>query len=668
MPSANSRKPKSNPVSPASLPEWAYWAILIVPVLLIYGRTLSFEFTNWDDDEYVTRNPLIQSLTPASIQALFSDFYYLMYIPLTLLTYAVEYAWVGENPALFHATNVALHLGNTLLVFVLINQLVGKSTGSLLGALLFSLHPLRVESVAWVSERKDVLFVFFLLLALISWVAWRKENKMVYYMLSILALVLSSLSKATAVLFVPFVLLLESWFFSPGRFPAWKDKIPYLLIALLTGYIQLKGIQSAVETQQDATGYGTFENILILIYSYVFYWVKWFLPWPLSAYYPLPDKMNGGLSIGYYLSPIILIVLPLLLWRLYQKKEWSWIYAILWFSAGVFLFLKLRPGGFFIAGDRYTYAASIGISLAVAAWMNKQTILFRPTMLKISVAVLGVLGILSAIQTGIWKNSEQLFQSVIRQYPDFYMAYVNLGTAYEQKRQYPQALEAYRKAIELRPAYDQPWYNIGNVMLAMEKPSDAIQPFRNALSVNPGFTKAWNNLGSTYFKMEQYDSAVWCYHKALELEPDYPSAQSNLGQALLRSGKANEAYEWLEKALAAEPSDPRLRLQLGEAAEQSGRDSLALQLYAEAMRQAPEMPEPYLSTAGLYMKTGNLSETLKWLDTALARFPQFAPAWFNKGVILYQQGKMQEALPLFREAARLGHPQAMALLQQGTLK
>jgi tetratricopeptide (TPR) repeat protein len=669
MPSQNMLK--TNSKKPEAIWEgkpWLQWVLLILPLLLVYGQTLSFEFTNWDDDEYVTRNPLIQTLNLASIWKLFSEFYYLMYIPLTLLTYAVEYHLSGENPLVFHATNVVLHLFNTLLVFVFIQQWVKEKWPALLGGLLFGLHPLRVESVAWVSERKDVLFVFFLLIALISWVRWRQENKNIYYLFALLAFVLSALSKATAVLLVPFMFLLDFWLITGNWKIKWMEKIPFVLIALGTGFVQIKGIQGAVESQADATGYSGLENILILCYSYVFYLLKFIFPWPLSAYYPLPDKIKEGLHWGYYISPLICVGLVWGSWKLYKLRQWNWLYALLWFTIGVFLFLKLRPGGFFIAGDRYTYAASIGVSLALALILQKAEIQWKQKASQILIFVLIGFTLLSWRQTGIWKNSITLFKDVIRQNPEFYMAYVNLGTAYEQKKQYDESINAYRQAIQLKPNYDQPWYNIGNVFLAMDKVQESIEPFRNSVLVNPSFTKAWNNYGSAWFKLGKYDSAIYCYRKALALEPGYPSALSNLGQAFLKAGQGDSASYWLGKALEADPNNGLLKIQLGESAEINGNMALAEQLYAAVIASGNSFPEAYMSLAGLYVKQGKTEEALRWCDKTLEQFPNYNPAWFNKGVLLYQSGKQDQALPLFREAARLGHPQAQALLQQGVVK
>jgi tetratricopeptide (TPR) repeat protein len=154
----------------------------------------------------------------------------------------------------------------------------------------------------------------------------------------------------------------------------------------------------------------------------------------------------------------------------------------------------------------------------------------------------------------------------------------------------------------------------------------------------------------------------------LKLEPEYRSAQSNIGQALLKSGNPQEAYQWMKKAAEADPMDFLLRLQMGEAAEKSGQDSLARSLYQQVIQNAPQLPEAYLAMAGLFLKSGNVEETLRWCDITLQKFPAYGPAWFNKGVVYYQQGKISEAKALFEESAKLGHPQAIAVLQQGLVK
>lgn len=643
------------------------WIFLILPLILIYGQTLGFEFTNWDDDEYVTQNLLIQSLHAENLKTMFSDFYYLMYIPFTLLSYALEYKLAGESGALFHFTNLLLHTANTLLVFVLARQILKQTSWAWLAALLFGIHPLRVESVAWVSERKDVLYTFFLLLSLIQWQKYILQKSNLSLAFSLLFFVFSGLSKATAVLLVPYIILLD---YVSGRKWSAKlllEKIPFIVVALLIGWLQLKGIQGAVESQKDATGYSGIEHFFILGYSYIFYFLKTILPFPLSAYYPLPDKVTTGLHMGYYLAPLCIIGILYGLYVCWRNNKTFWVFGMLWFSAGVFLFLKLRPGGFFIAGDRYTYSASIGLCIALAGIMKQTDIRKSEILYKISLGFAVICMLLSFRQAGIWKNSITLFQDIISKNPDFYMAYVNLGTAFEKKQKYTEALESYRKAIQLNPAFDQPWYNTGNVYLALNQPEQSIVPLQRAVQVNPRFTKAWNNLGSAYFKINRFDSAAVCYRKALELEPDYPSAISNLGQALLKAGQVEEGFRYLNKGLSLQPADPVLRMQVGEAAERLGQDSLAEACYRAVLKSHPQIPESYMAMAGLQLKRGNVSSALEWCDETLKRFPQYGPGWFNKGVIYYQQGDKAEAGRLFAEAARFGHPQAIALMKQGGL-
>jgi protein O-mannosyl-transferase len=644
---------------------WLPVFLIMVITLLVYGQAASFDFTNWDDDEYVTQNLLIQTWDAHHLKQIWSEFYYLMYIPLTLMSYALEYHLAGENAMVFHLTNVALHTFNALWVYLLIKRLVPNVYLALLGALIFVLHPLRVESVAWISERKDVLYTFFLLAGVYAWLLWRQKGSGFAYTLALICMILSGLSKATAVLMLPYILLLDYLLSDRLMLSKVWDKLPFLLIALFFGWLQMKGISGAVAEQKDVTGYSGWEHLIILMYSYVLYIWKLLIPFPLSAYYPLPDKVKAGLHIGYYLSPLVIGGLVWWLYRAFRKQQKSIVFGCLWFSAGVFLFLKLRPGGFFIAGDRYTYSAAIGISLAFAVLMQemqKRKVFQAQHWNKAIWALLLVYALLSFRQMGIWRNSVTLFQDIIRQYPDFYMAYVNLGSAHEKEKRYEAALTAYTKALQLNAANDQAWYNTGNVLLALNRPGDALEPMKRALEVNPTFTKAWNNLGSVWFKLGQYDSAVSCYRQALSLEPTYLSATGNLGQALLRQGNGVDALQTLERALSIQPGEMVYLLQAGEAAGMLGDSIKEEQYYLKALALHPDKPETYMALGGLYARVGRNAEAIQMCDRAIARFPGYADAKFNKGVILYQLGNQADAFQWFRQAADLGHQQAKAIL------
>ena len=657
-----------NPLQPKhdrSLPWPSYldpWICALV-LFLIYWPTRYFGFTNWDDDEYVTRNSLITSLDKEHVYALFSGFHYLMYIPLTLLTYALEHATFGLEPSVYHLTNAGLHAANTAWVYKIGRQLGWSRPAAVLGALIFGIHPLRVESVAWVSERKDVLFVFFLLLGIQSWLKYIQTNKWSFYILTILAIVLSGLSKASAVIIFPFIIVIDYYLNRSINKQTLLEKVPIMALCIGIGYVQLLGIQSAVESQQDATGYSDFENLLILGWSYLFYGIKFIFPWPLSAYYPLPDRIKEGLSWYYYVSPMGVLAIIALVVYLHKRGERLWVWAIAWFSAGVFLFLKLRAGGFFLAGDRYTYAASIALSLALGHWIVNHKL---PVMKWVGVFLLGVYLLLTLQQQQIWKSSRTLFSDVIRQYPDFYMAYINLGTAYEAEKNLPAALNCYQRSIEIHPNNDQAWYNAGNVLMAMEKPAEAVPVFRQAVTVKPRFAQAWNNLGGAWYRTQQWDSAAYAYRKAIELQSDYLSAWSNLAQAELQLGNLSAAQQAVDRAKLLAPNDPDQVLVEIAICEKNPQDFKCCLQYDSLLIKHPRLVAAWIARGGCYYRMGRKDLALESCDKALAIDPNFAEAWFNKGVILYEQQGAQAASPLFKKAASLGHPQAKALVGGGS--
>ncbi|MGB3479578.1 MAG: tetratricopeptide repeat protein [bacterium] len=501
-------------------------------------------FTHWDDDILVTENMRIRELSWHNMAHFFTSYYISTYIPLTLLSFAIEYQVAELNPRIYHMTNLIIHIINCLLVFFLIFLLTRNIGISLITVLLFGLHPLRVESVAWVTERKDVLFSLFFLSALIFYLLYQKTKRVRDYSISIIMFILSALSKGMAVT-LPFVVLLLD-FYLKRRFnkKLLFEKIPYFLIALVFGllavFAQFPSIARRVEPLV------TFPNtIFIACRNICFYLLKLVLPVKLSALYPYPELSGNALPIIFYVSPVI--VLGFILFVVFARKH----SRVLTFGSAFFLLnivtvIGIIPlAGDAIAADRYTYIPSIGILFIVAAgfyylYKNIHAGFKKHFLLLIMIAVLGIFSILTWQRCKVWKDDMSLWQDALSNYPSS-VAYNGRGLAFYEIKQYDAAVSDFIQALKLDPGFATAYYNRGNAYDARKDYGKAIADYSKAIGYKPEYAKAYNNRGLIYGRVGEFKKAVHDFTQAVRIDPSYAKAYNNRGMMYGRLGESDQA-------------------------------------------------------------------------------------------------------------------------------
>jgi hypothetical protein len=460
--------------------------VLIVFVLTIAAHVhgLRNQFVEWDDTTHITTNLAIRSLSARSLWVMFTQPTAKLYCPLTWLSFAIDYQMWGRDPFGYHLTNLLLHVANTLLVLILVREVLrGRCTyaltTALLTAVIFGIHPLHVESVAWATERKDVLFVFFYLLGLVSYFRWLDSHQRVYYGACFGLFVASALSKSTAVTF-PVVLLLIDHFLVKRK--AWEEKIPFfavsLIIAGVTFVCQAGGPGETVATPEIIP---LWARAGLVGYCSVFYVRKFFWPVHLSAVYPPFDEMHWNLFVSLeYLAVFALVTVLVFAARRRWPVLWPcWLFYIITLSPTI----GLVPVGIHVVADRYSHLAILGLMLPVSMVVAEAAGAARGVGARIVLggaiaAVFATLTVLAERRTEIWFNSETLFLNTLQDYPDCLPAHINLTVWYTGRKDFARAIHHGERAIEIAPDGIPGRKALAYAYMKEDKPREAIHVLR----------------------------------------------------------------------------------------------------------------------------------------------------------------------------------------------
>ncbi len=541
----------SNPVEKLSLKlDGLLIAGILIVTLFLFSPTFKYGFVNWDDDVNVTNNQNITKLNKQSIHAIFTESVIGGYNPLTTLSFAVEYKIWGLKPGVYHANNVILHLICTLLVYLLLRQLGMNYFIAALTALLFGIHPMRVESVAWVTERKDVLYSVFFLLSTIAYVAYRKTKNLLFYILSILIFIFSLLSKIQAVslplALITIDLLIDKKF-------DWKlllNKIPFLILSAITGVVGIYFLQ-----QQGSLETGTvlplFQRIFIGTFSLLVYLVKSFVPYELSAIYPIPDKI----SFLHYLSMPVVLLSGYLVWKI-KKYRIGIISGILFFLFNIMFMLQVVGAGQGYLADRFTYIPYLGLFFIAAFLLNSlMSGALKTGIWAFVIIYMLILAGITIQRVKVWENSETLFADVINKYPKVAVAHNNMGKYFRETNQYDKAIASYSRSLEIDPKGYVTYSNRGKALFDKGRVEEALSDFNNCLAINPDYVEALSNRGAALASKNSFKEALADLDKAINLDPANINAYSNRSLAYYYTNEFEKAITDITTYLKLVPND-----------------------------------------------------------------------------------------------------------------
>jgi tetratricopeptide (TPR) repeat protein len=540
--------------------------LLVAATLATFLPAVHCGFVNFDDTGYIVNNPHVrEGLTAGSIAWAFTNTKFCLWIPLTWLSYMFDVHFHGLDPAGHHLTNVLLHCANVVLLFLLLARMTGAPWRSAVVAGLFALHPLRVESVAWVAERKDVLSTFFALLALRAYAIYAEAPRVSRYAVVVLWLALGLMAKPMLVT-LPFVLLLLDYWplrrigSAPTSGPAASprsramglllEKLP--LVALAVGMAVLAIVVAqrggAIETSRSLDV--RLANALV---SYVRYLGKTFWPARLTSFYPFPDAWPWWQVAGGALLLGVLGVSALLVRRRCPYVTVGW----LWFVGGLVPAIGLIQAGNQAMADRFTYVPMMGLLVAIV-WGAHEILGRTPArasaLAVVAVLVLAVLGTLSRRQVAYWKDSRTLFAHAVEVTPDNWVAHNNLGNALATEGRPEEAIAHFDEALRLQPSYADAQFGLGVALAAQGKFDEAIAQYERALELDPTHVQAHNNFGVILLARNDVEGALDQFIAAVRLEPDVGPPLANLRLALTRLGYAEETISAYVRSFRGAPA------------------------------------------------------------------------------------------------------------------
>jgi protein O-mannosyl-transferase len=530
--------------------------------LVVFGQGTGHEFTNLDDDQYVAANPYLeQGLSPAGLRWAVTTRRCNLYMPVTWISYLADRQFFGPEPAAYHRTNILLHLLNTLLLYLILRRLTGSLWRPALVAALFAVHPLHVESVAWVAERKDVLSGFFFLLTIRLYIGYGYRPTVIRYLISLLCFMLALLSKPMVVT-LPVVLILIVVWKAPRPRPMRRllaEKIPFLFVALglaLTTYLL---VQTRATGAPDPIPLG--ERLGQAVVFYTLYLGKMFWPTNLSVSYP-PEGLHFQWAQILF-STLVLTALTVMGWLTRKQFRRPWL-GWLWYLVTLLPVAGIIQGGMQLMSDRYFYLPSIGLFVAVV-FLAARVAHAHPWLHRV-IPVLAILAVMMAAigsyrQTRVWQNSETLFAHALEINPDDYLSHMNLGVVLNEAGRPGEALPHLRRAVELRPNALHS-FSLANTLSHLGRYDEAVPCYRDALRFEMEFPKAHNNLGIALAKTGVWDRAGEEFQLAVDQDPDYAGAHYNLGLIRMREIRMGEAAASFRRTLELAPDHHDAQAQL----------------------------------------------------------------------------------------------------------
>ncbi len=607
-------------VFPQKKQQWMALAAILCLTFVCFTPAINSSFIRtWDDAIYVIDNPQLKPLSFESIKTIFSNTIGgSVYSPLTSLSFAIEKQLFGLNPMPFHLNNILLHLINTALVFWLMLAMRIRWEIVVVVSLLFGIHPMRVESVAWVTERKDVLFGLFYIAALVAYVyrlralkAKHLQKARKYFWYSVLLFIPALLSKIQAVSLPLSLLAFDYYFKRRLHFRLLLEKTPFFLLSLAFG---LGGV--FLLTKSGSLGsnnaFHLTERLLFAPYSLCVYAYKLFLPYPMATFYPYPPRIEGSLPTIYYITPFILLsIVGFAFWSI--KHTRALLFGSLFFFFNIVFVLQVVGAGAAFTADRFTYIPYLGLFFAMGMGVDfllKKFPDWSKGILGVSALYLLLLAGYTFQHTKVWKNDGTLWNYTLDKYPRAWQALVNRGDYYGRTKEIDKALADYTKAIKLNSGFVDAYNNRGNLYFRQGKDALALKDYNQALKIRPHNQNALGNRGAIFYRMGQYDKALKDLDAALSMKKRYPDGHLNRGIVLSVVGQYAKAKEDFDAFLKSQPNHVLAYYWRGIALQNMGSHQAAIADFTRALKRKPKKSLFYESRAASYRALGNIEKAL----------------------------------------------------------
>lgn len=641
----------------------AVYLCLAVFTAAVYWQVGNFDFINFDDTAYVTENTRVQSgLSLENIRWAFTTTDAEFWHPLTWLSLLLDFEIYGLKAGGFHITNLILHILASLLLFWFVSRSSGTVWRSAFVAAFFALHPVHVESVAWVAERKDTLSAFFFMLTLCSYVYYTEKPGMIRYVVSLLCFVCGLMSKSMLVTLPVILILIDFWplgritdrqtGFKTSRIlsiPVWqiREKLPFFMLSGIFAILTVMA-QDVVNSPTWPLGQRA-ANAVVGLATHV---INIVLPHHLGIFYPFDSQI-----------PITKIILALLfliaisIAAIYFIKKAPFIFTgWLWFIFMLLPVIGIIPLGKHSIADRYTYLASIGISF-ILAWgapaIFKSEILRKKVLPAVGIVYMAALAIFTWIQCSYWQNNFVLYHHTLNVTQNNAMVRYNLAHAYIMNGEYAEAKKHLLEAVRINPRHDDYHANLGGIYMKERDFDKAVYHFREGLKINDGNAVIHCNLGATLADTGKTAEAIEHYKKAIELNPDYSEAYYRFGSVLMKLGKMDEAAEKFRLALLADPDHPGAHSYMADICIKQGKIKEAIGHNREILRIAPDNLSALNNLGAHHSMQGQYDESIGYYRRALDLSPNNPEIVFNIGRVLSMKGDHQAAAEYFKHAMTL---------------
>ena len=647
---------------------WVLACVLAVTVL-VYLPSLNSGFVNWDDDAHLYENTSVRGLDRGHLEPIFTERVNKTYIPLTVFSYAVEHHFFGLNPFVYHLNNLLLHLAVAALVFVFAGRL-GLSVGaSGFAALVFAIHPMHVESVAWVTERKDVLYSFFYILALLSYWSYLKTQSKFQMFVTCAWGTLSLLAKPMA-LSLPLVLFLLDWF--AGRKKDFRriwEKIPLILIT--TGIVWITYAANA-----RVPGRNFVEAALTWCWTFAFYIRQFIFPGQSVPINRLPQPVS--LSNVEYVLPLVIIAV--VVWALARFRRHRWfMFAFLYFFLSIFFLLRFDDKvDVTVVADRFMYLPSLGVCLALGIWFERivtagpaQNVLLKNFGRACVLLLLLLMGWKSFGQTKVWKDAPTLWAHQIQVVPWEPIAYNNLATILRDEKEYKDAEERFAAAAQSDGTIDQG---------TLRRLRYIERLYQSAIGYYSKYADPYYNLGNFYHDLGWKERAVPLYLKAMECDKQYRNVYINLRNVYSELGEDKKAIDLADAAVALDPSDGETYQNIILAFNKVLRErpvhvpvyeqarARFLKAYHDLLEKRPAKAADYFTLGYLYTDMGFKERAIDFYKRAVQLNPGFVDAWYNLANLYDETGNSKAAFELYEKVIRLQPRFSQAYLNLGVLK
>lgn len=645
----------------------------LIGICLLFATVIAYQpvwdgSPVWDDNKHITTPEMssIEGLTRIWTKVGATQQYY----PFVHTVFWIEHHIWGNNPFGYHFVNILLHFISVLFLVRILRFL--QIPGAWLTGALFALHPVQVESVAWISELKNTLSGTFYLSAALIYLLFERDRKKGNYIIGFALFIIGLISKSV-IATLPVAILVVIWWRN-GKINWKHDILPLLpffaagiVSGLFTGWVERKYVGA-----EGITFNITFiERCLVAGRAVLFYLSKLCFPINLTFIYP---RWNVSQTIWWqYLFPVATIMLTTVLWSI---RKWSRapLAVLIYFFATLFPalgFFNVYPFRYSFVADHFQYLALIGPITLLSAktctlYLKNNALNRRITAMTVIGILLSILGFLTFKQCEMYTDAETLYRATIKKNPSCWLANNNIGVLMANKGRPFEAIDYYSKALESNTNYAEAQNNLGNALSQTGQLDLATIHLKKALEINPNYAEAQNNIGIVLEKTGQINEAIEHYRKALEIRPNFAEALNNLGNAVSRAGQMDVAISNYQKALVINPNYAEAHINLGVLFERSQRYDEALQEFEMALKINPQQWEIHYNIGILLMKSGKIENAIPYFLKVVEINPAFAEAWSNLGNAMLKTGQIDNAISYYQKTLEINPNKINTLINLGS--